>query len=71
MKISDDENTLSAGERGPQLLEDFLFREKLAHFDRERIPERNVHARGYGAHGFFKVYQSQGHVPRCARGTKG
>lgn len=59
VKISDDENTLSAGDRGPQLLEDFIFREKLTHFDRERIPERNVHARGYGAHGIFECYESQ------------
>ncbi|GAK05987.1 catalase [Geomicrobium sp. JCM 19037] len=43
-KISNDENTLKAGERGPTLHEDFLFQEKLAHFDRERIPERVVHA---------------------------
>ncbi|WIV17565.1 catalase [Paenibacillus polygoni] len=59
IKISDDENSLKAGDRGPTLLEDFLFREKLAHFDRERIPERVVHARGYGAHGIFQVYESQ------------
>ncbi|GEN87654.1 catalase [Oceanobacillus sojae] len=59
VKISDDENTLSAGDRGPQLLEDFIYREKLSHFDRERIPERNVHARGYGAHGIFECYESQ------------
>lgn len=56
--ISDDENSLKAGERGPTLIEDFLAREKLAHFDRERIPERVVHARGYGAHGEFELYDS-------------
>ena len=56
--ISNDENTLTAGDRGPTLLEDFLMREKLAHFDRERIPERVVHARGYGAHGIFELYES-------------
>jgi len=56
--ISDDENTLTAGERGPTLLEDFLAREKLAHFDRERIPERVVHARGCGAYGEFQPYES-------------
>lgn len=56
--ISDDENSLTAGERGPTLIEDFLAREKLAHFDRERIPERVVHARGYGAHGEFQLYES-------------
>ena len=51
--ISDDQNSLKAGPRGPVLLEDFHFRDKLFHFDHERIPERVVHARGYGAHGFF------------------
>ncbi len=56
--ISNDENTLTAGDRGPTLLEDFLMREKLAHFDRERIPERVVHVRGYGAHGIFELYES-------------
>jgi catalase len=59
VKISDDENSLQAGDRGPTLLEDFLMREKLAHFDRERIPERVVHARGCGAHGVFELYESQ------------
>lgn len=49
--VNDSYNTLKAGERGPSLLEDFIFREKLAHFDRERIPERVVHARASGAHG--------------------
>lgn len=48
-KIVADENSLTAEDRGPTLIEDFLAREKLAHFDRERIPERVVHARGYGA----------------------
>jgi catalase len=46
--VSDDQNTLRAGERGPSVLEDFHFREKIFHFDHERIPERVVHARGYG-----------------------
>ena len=50
-KVSEDELTLTAGERGPSLLEDFHFREKIMHFDHERIPERVVHARGFGAHG--------------------
>jgi catalase len=54
--VSDDQNTLRAGERGPGLLEDQHFREKIFHFDHERIPERVVHARGYGAHGFFENY---------------
>lgn len=55
IKINDDNNTLKAGERGPSLLEDFILREKITHFDHERIPERVVHARGSGAHGFFEV----------------
>ena len=54
--VSDDQNALRAGERGPGLLEDQHFREKIFHFDHERIPERVVHARGYGAHGFFENY---------------
>jgi catalase len=56
--VSDDQNTLKIGERGPTLIEDFHFREKIFHFDHERIPERVVHARGYGAHGFFETYES-------------
>ena len=59
VRINDDQNTLKAGERGPSLLEDFIFREKMTHFDHERIPERIVHARGSAAHGIFKVYKSQ------------
>lgn len=55
LKINDDHNTLKAGERGPSLLEDFIMREKITHFDHERIPERVVHARGSGAHGIFEV----------------
>ncbi|HEX8270628.1 MAG TPA: catalase [Flavobacterium sp.] len=55
VRVNDDNNTLKAGERGPSLLEDFIFREKMTHFDHERIPERIVHARGSGAHGFFEV----------------
>jgi catalase len=54
--VSDDQNTLRVGPRGPALIEDFHFREKIFHFDHERIPERVVHARGYGAHGFFETY---------------
>jgi catalase len=53
--ISDNQNSLKAGPRGPSLLEDFVLREKIFHFDHERIPERIVHARGSGAHGIFKV----------------
>ena len=59
VKINDDQNSLKAGERGPSLLEDFILREKITHFDHERIPERIVHARGSGAHGVFKLYKSQ------------
>jgi catalase len=60
VRINDDQNTLKAGERGSSLLEDFIFREKITHFDHERIPERIVHARGVGAHGHFQVYESLG-----------
>ena len=56
--INDNQNTLKAGARGPSLLEDFIFREKITHFDHERIPERVVHARGAAAHGHFRVYES-------------
>jgi len=56
--IPDDQNTLTVGDRGPQLLEDFAMREKIFHFDHERIPERVVHARGYGARGFFEAYDA-------------
>ncbi len=56
--VSDDQNTLKIGTRGPTLIEDFHFREKIFHFDHERIPERVVHARGYGAHGYFETYAS-------------
>jgi catalase len=54
--VADDQNSLRVGARGPTLLEDFHFREKIFHFDHERIPERVVHARGYGAHGYFENY---------------
>src|SRR5687768_2866346 len=57
LKINDDQNSLKAGERGATLLEDFILREKITHFDHERIPERIVHARGSGAHGVFKLYK--------------
>ncbi|MBY5361133.1 catalase [Rhizobium leguminosarum] len=55
--VSDDQNTLRLGARGPALIDDFHFREKIFHFDHERIPERVVHARGYGAHGYFETYE--------------
>lgn len=56
--IADNQNSLKAGYRGPVLLEDFILREKITHFDHERIPERVVHARGSGAHGYFECYGS-------------
>ncbi len=56
--VSDNQNSLKAGLRGPTLLEDFILREKITHFDHERIPERIVHARGSAAHGFFEAYKS-------------
>ncbi len=58
LRVEDDQNSLKAGGRGPTLLEDFLFREKITHFDHERIPERVVHARGAGAHGVFRLTKS-------------
>jgi len=57
VRISDNQNSLKAGERGPTLLEDFILREKLFHFDHERIPERIVHARGSAAHGYFEAVE--------------
>ncbi len=60
IKINDDQNSLKAGDRGPSLLEDFIFREKMTHFDHERIPERIVHARGSAAHGEFQLYKPMG-----------
>lgn len=56
--VTDNQNSLTVGERGPVLLQDVHLIEKLAHFDRERIPERVVHAKGAGAHGDFQAYQS-------------
>ena len=56
--IGDNQNSLKAGLRGPTLLEDFILREKITHFDHERIPERIVHARGSAAHGYFECYES-------------
>jgi len=57
VRIPDDQNSLRAGPRGPTLLEDFHLREKITHFDHERIPERVVHARGFAAHGVFRAYE--------------
>ncbi|NTB97389.1 catalase [Agrobacterium tumefaciens] len=56
--VADDQNSLRVGPRGPLVVDDFHFREKIFHFDHERIPERVVHARGYGAHGYFETYES-------------
>jgi len=63
--VADDQNSLRQGERGPVLLEDFHLREKIFHFDHERIPERVVHARGFGAHGFFETYESLADLTRA------
>lgn len=59
--IADNQNSLRAGRRGPALLEDFILREKITHFDHERIPERIVHARGSAAHGYFELTESLEH----------
>jgi catalase len=64
--IADNQNSLKAGLRGPTLLEDFILREKITHFDHERIPERVVHARGSGAHGFFECYESLADLTRAS-----
>lgn len=63
--VADDQNSLKQGARGPTLLEDFHFREKIFHFDHERIPERVVHARGFGAHGFFELTDSLAEYSRA------
>lgn len=63
--IADDQNSLRGGEHGPTLMEDQIFREKLFHFDHERIPERVVHARGYGAHGYFETYDSLSNITKA------
>lgn len=63
--IGDDENSLKANPRGPTLLEDNILREKITHFDHERIPERVVHARGSTAHGYFENYKSLAHLTKA------
>jgi catalase len=63
--VADDQNSLKIGARGPTALEDFHFREKLFHFDHERIPERVVHARGFGAHGYFENYESLSEITKA------
>lgn len=62
IRVSDNQNSLRSGARGPSLLEDFVLREKIFHFDHERIPERIVHARGSAAHGFFETYESLSNI---------
>ena len=64
--IADNQSSLKAGLRGPTLLEDFILREKITHFDHERIPERIVHARGSAAHGFFKCYEPLDRLTRAS-----
>lgn len=64
--VADNQNSLKAGLRGPALLEDFILREKITHFDHERIPERVVHARGSAAHGYFECYESLASVTRAS-----
>ncbi|QIL37986.1 catalase [Pedobacter sp. HDW13] len=66
LSINDDQNSLKVGDRGATLLEDFILREKITHFDHERIPERIVHARGSAAHGVFKVYEDLSAITRAA-----
>jgi catalase len=63
--VADNQNQLKAGARGPVLLEDFVLREKIFHFDHERIPERIVHARGSAAHGFFEAYEDLSDITRA------
>jgi catalase len=65
IRVSDNQNSLKSGARGPTLLEDFVLREKIFHFDHERIPERIVHARGSAAHGFFEVYESLADITKA------
>ncbi len=64
--VADNQNSLKAGLRGPSLLEDFILREKITHFDHERIPERVVHARGSAAHGYFECFESLTHLTRAS-----
>ena len=63
--VPNTDDSLRAGQRGPTLLQDFILREKLMHFDHERIPERVVHARGFGAHGTFRVYENLSHLTKA------
>ena len=82
VRLPDTDHSLKAGDRGPTLLEDFHLREKITHFDHERIPERVVHARGAAAHGVFESYGTAASVtkagflagrasrPRCSSGSR-
>ena len=65
VRLPDTDHSLKAGERGPSLLEDFHLREKITHFDHERIPERVVHARGAAAHGIFESYGTASSVTKA------
>ncbi len=65
IRIPDNQNSLKSGSRGPSLLEDFMLREKIFHFDHERIPERIVHARGSGAHGYFELHESLADITKA------
>lgn len=66
VRVADNQNSLKAGLRGPTLMEDFIQREKITHFDHERIPERVVHARGSAAHGYFECYESLANITKAA-----
>lgn len=66
VRIAEDDNSLKAGSRGPTLIEDFHFLQKMNHFDHERMPERVVHARGSGAHGYFQAYKSLAQYSKAA-----
>jgi len=70
VKIADNQNSLKIGLRGPTALEDFILREKITHFDHERIPERVVHARGSAAHGYFEAYEDLSAVTKAAPFSK-
>src|ERR1700753_1757416 len=71
IRVSDNQNSLKSGERGPVLLEDFVLREKIFHFDHERIPERIVHARGSAAHGMFEATDDISDICKAALFKKG
>ena len=70
LKMAEDEFSLKSGRRGPTLIEDFHLREKIMHFDHERIPERIVHARGVGAHGVFKCTKDMSEYTKASLFTE-